>query len=70
MHKFIESEERTSILRELEQSQASLERASILMKPRHPGRAHRILNHAQSVASTIELLAFDWHDEDARVAAA
>jgi len=50
---------------ELEHSQAALERAAILIRPRHPLRARRILNHAQSVASTKELLAYDWHDEDA-----
>jgi hypothetical protein len=68
LHKFKRTKKRTSILRELDISQASLERAADLIKPRYPKRALRILNHAQSVASTKELLAFDWHDEDARAA--
>lgn len=64
MHEFTATNERTSILRELEVSQASLERAADMIKEHYPKRAHRMLNHAQSVASTRELLAFDWHDED------
>lgn len=70
MHQFTHTTKRASILRELSQSQASLERAADLMRAVYPERARRILNHAQSVASTQELLAYDWHDEDARAAAA
>jgi hypothetical protein len=70
LHTFTQTKKRASILRELETSLASLERASNLIRVRYPKRAHRILNHAQSVASTIELLAYDWHDEDAKPAAA
>jgi len=57
-------------LRELEESQASLERAGSLLNQIHSSRSRLVLNQAQIVSCTKELLAYDWHDEDVAAAAA
>lgn len=68
---FNQTPQRQELVTEIEQAQAQVEQVAATLRQVGLGdRAHKFANIAQSISAQQQLLARDWHEEDARARAA